>query len=351
MSVKKLFNKNKKGRPISKYLRKSSATTVDSKIKSSGHLSESVKKENYFLPPVDYSKPENFAKYGSAKKYYEASFDHIVNNYPYDGSGLEKTKFYNSLSPLEKYTIQHLYPKETGFVKFGVDYGTPSSVSGNPSGYYSSSLDFIQAKGGPHSGTIYSSGSNKTSNLSFGGTSGSTVEFLLKKDGLIPNDNSQSRKQVIFDLSNGGTSGSTGYGRIRIELTSSDQDRFLVTFVSGTTGFMTQSVPTTGGLDIASGSFHHYAFVFNTSGSAPNIDFYMDGVCHQTNITASGYGGHPTAGNVPSAGGVKSGSISEVTGTFVANIGALRAPVSGATGTTPDEGWGKLSASIDEFRF
>lgn len=351
MSVKKLFNKNKKGRPISKYLRKSSATTVDSKIKSSGHLSESVKKENYFLPPVDYSKPENFAKYGSAKKYYEASFDHIVNNYPYDGSGLEKTKFYNSLSPLEKYTIQHLYPKETGFVKFGVDYGTPSSVSGNPSGYYSSSLDFIQAKGGPHSGTIYSSGSNKTSNLSFGGISGSTVEFLLKKDGLIPNDNSQSRKQVIFDLSNGGTSGSTGYGRIRIELTSSDQDRFLVTFVSGTTGFMTQSVPTTGGLDIASGSFHHYAFVFNTSGSAPNIDFYMDGVCHQTNITASGYGGHPTAGNVPSAGGVKSGSISEVTGTFVANIGALRAPVSGATGTTPDEGWGKLSASIDEFRF
>jgi len=116
--LKKLFNKNKKGRPISKYLRKSSATTVDSKIKSSGHLSESVKKENYFLPPVDYSKPENFAKYGSAKKYYEASFDHIINNYPYDGSGLEKTKFYNSLSPLEKYTIQHLYPKETGFVSF-----------------------------------------------------------------------------------------------------------------------------------------------------------------------------------------------------------------------------------------
>ena len=86
MSVKKLFNKNKKGRPISKYLIKSSATTVDSKIKSSGHLSESVKKENYFLPPVDYSKPENFAKYGSAKKYYEASFDHIVNNYPHTGS-------------------------------------------------------------------------------------------------------------------------------------------------------------------------------------------------------------------------------------------------------------------------
>jgi len=316
MSVKKLFEKSTKGKPISKYLKKSSATSIDPKIESSGHLSESIEKEKYFLPPVDYSRPENFARYGSAEKYYDAAFNHIVDNYPYDGSGLEKTKFYNDLSPLEKYTLQHVYPKETGFVTFGATYGTPGDVNNNLSGYYSSSLDFIQAKGGPHSGTIFSSGSNKTSNLVFGGVSGSTVEFLLKKDGLIPNDNSQSKKQVIFDLTNGGTSGSTGYGRLRIELTSSDQDRFLVTFVSGTTGFMTQSVPTTGGLAIASGSFHHYAFVFNTSGSVPSIDFYMDGACHQTNITASGYGGHPTAGAVPSAGGVRSGSIGDITGTF-----------------------------------
>ena len=70
MSVKKLFEKNKKGNPINKYLKKSSATDIDAKIKSSGHLSESVKRENYFLPPIDYSRPENFVKYGSAKKYY-----------------------------------------------------------------------------------------------------------------------------------------------------------------------------------------------------------------------------------------------------------------------------------------
>ena len=351
MSVKKLFEKNKKGKSASKYLKKSSSTSVDPRIESAGHLSESIEREKYFIPPVDYSKPENFARYGSAEKYYTAAFDYIVDNFPYDGSSLEKTKFYNSLSPLEKYTMQHIYPKETGFVKFGVNYGTPSNVAGNPSGYYSSSLDFIQALGGPHSGTLYSSGSNKESNLKFGGLSGSTVEFFLKKDQLIPNDNSQSRKQVIFDLTNGGVSGSTDYGRLRIELTSSNQDRFLVTLISGTTGFVTQSVPTTGGLAIASGSFHHYAFVFNTSGSAPSIDFYMDGICHQTNITASGYGGHPLAGNVPSAGGVKSGSMGEIEGTFIASIGSLQAPVTGATGTTPDKGWGKLSASIDEFRF
>ena len=48
MSVKKLFEKNKKGNPINKYLKKSSATSIDAKIKSSGHLSESVKKENFY---------------------------------------------------------------------------------------------------------------------------------------------------------------------------------------------------------------------------------------------------------------------------------------------------------------
>ena len=354
MSVKKLFDKNRKNGSVGKYLKKSSVKSLDSKIESSGHLSESVRRQNDYLPPIDYSRPENFAKYGSAQKYYEAAFDHIVDNYPYDGSGLEKTKFYNELSPLEKYVLQHVYPKETGYIKIGASYGTPGDVADNPSGYYSSSIDFVQAKGGPHAGNVYATGSNTTSNLTFAGVSGSTIEFFLKKDNLIPNDNSQSKKQVIFDLSNGSTSGSSNYGRLRIELTSSDQDRFLVTLVSGTTGFMTQSVPTTGGLAIASGSWHHYSFVFNTSGPTPNIDFYMDGICHQTNITASSYGGPSAAGNIPSEGGVKSGSLNEVTGTLVANIGALRAPVSGTNvggAVLPTEGWGKISASIDEFRF
>ena len=365
MSVKKLFEKNKKGNPINKYLKKSSATDIDAKIKSSGHLSESVKRENYFLPPIDYSRPENFVKYGSAKKYYEAAFDHIVDNYPYDGSGLEKTKFYNDLSPLEKYTIQHVYPKETGFVAFGSTYGNVAGVTDNTTGYYSSSIDFIQAKGGPHSGTLYSSGSNKTTNLTFGGTSGSTVEFLFQKNDLIPASNAQSNNQVIFDLVNGdgsspdggsiggGVTGSTGYARMRIEVRHPDQDRFFVTMISGTTGFVTQSVPTTGGLAIASGSWHHYAFVFNTGLSNPTIDFYMDGVCHETSITASSYaGGNPGVVDNPSVGGAKSGSISQVTGTMIANLGALRAPVTGASNDMmPAEGWGKLSASLDEFRF
>ena len=350
MSIKKLFEQNRKNKTVNKYLKDSSATSLDSLVVSSGQLSESIKKEKEFVPPLDYSRPENFVKYGSAKKYYEAAFDHIANNYPYDGSSLEKTQFYNDLSPLEKYVFENNYPKETGFISIGVDYGSLSDAS-NASNFASSSIEFVQIKGGPHYGTIYSTGSNKTSNLEFGGVSGSTVEFFLKKNKLVE-VGSQSKRQVVFDLWNGNISGSNAviapeYGRLRIELGWPDQDRFTVTMASGGYGWVNQSVPTTGGLAICSGSWHHYAFVFNTNETTPTIDFYMDGVCHETSIIPTNTGGRIATGETNT-------SIGKVTGSLIANIGALRAPITGSD--TDDfgnlgEGWGKLSASVDELRF
>ena len=111
--------------------------------------------------------------------------------------------------------------------------------------------------------------------------------------------------------------------------------------LSGTKGYVTQSIPTTGGVGnyITGSGFNHFAFVFNTSESSPTIDFYINGVCHEPGIAPTGH---------------QAGQISLVTGSLIGNIGALRNTPSGtqkADAATPLEGYGKLSGSIDEFRF
>ena len=105
------------------------------------------KKRLEFVPPVDYSKPENFAKFGSAEEYYKNAFTHVVNFYPYDGSSKEKLKFENNLNPFEKYIFDVEYPKSTGFINLGNSYGTTGSAVG---GYSTATGNFIIVKGGPH---------------------------------------------------------------------------------------------------------------------------------------------------------------------------------------------------------
>ena len=348
MSIKKLFDQNKKAQSMGQYLRNSAVGSLSGGMESAAHLSESIRTRDEFVPPLDYGNPEEFAKYGSAEKYYENSFNYILQNYPYDGSGFEKTKFYNDLNPLEKYIFDERYPKSTGFVNIGTNYGT--ATSGGFSYFSASKTEFIQVKGGPHSGTVFST-NFRQNNLEFGGPSGSTVEFFLSKSA-IPGGGeivtTQSPIQVIFDLWNGVSTGSVYadetngcYGNLRIELSKSLEDRFLVTMLSGTTGYVTQSIPTTGGVGnyITGSGFNHFAFVFNTSESSPTIDFYINGVCHETGIEPAGH---------------QAGQISLVTGSLIGNIGALRNTPSGTQkldAVTPLEGYGKLSASLDEFRF
>ena len=349
MSTKKLFNDNKSGQVIGNYLKKSSPDNIDG-VESALSLSESIRQKTQFVPNVDYGDPKVFAKFGSAEKYYDNAFSYIVNNYPYDGSGYEKTKFFNDLNPLEKYVFDNQYPKTTGFAELGTAYGT--SVSGTSHYFSSSKEEFIQIQGGPHSGTVFSTSSYRTNNLEFGGTSGSTVEFFLSKSA-IPGGGqdvtTQSPKQVVLDVWNGaatGTFGSTsgiGYGRLRIELSKSAEDRFFVTLQSGSVGYLTQSVPTTGGIgSYITGGWNQYSFVFNTETSSPTIDFYINGVCHETGITIT-------------EGATSNGQLGTVTGSLVANIGALRTAPSGNNAATstpvPLQGFGKLSGSIDEFRF
>ena len=345
MSIKKLFENSKQANSVGKYLKSSAVGALSGGIESADHLSESIRRQQEFTAPLDYGNPDEFAKYGSAEKYYENSFNYILQNYPYDGSAYEKEKFYNDLSPIEKYIFNERYPRSTGFVNIGTNYGTAVSHSSH---YFSSPKDeYIQIKGGPHSGTVFSS-NFRQNNLEFGGPSGSTVEFFLSKSA-IPGggevSTAQSPRQVIFDLWNGVSTGSVDddetngcYGNLRIELSKSAEDRFLVTMLSGTAGYVTQSVPTTGGVGkyITGSGFNHFAFVFNTSESSPTIDFYINGVCHETGISPVGH---------------QDGQISLVTGSLIGNIGALRVAPSGVSDSNSMQGRGKLSGALDEFRF
>ena len=350
MSIKKLFQDNKSGKVVSNYLKNTSPDNVGGGIESAGHLSESIKKQNKFVPNLDYGDPKVFAKFGSAEKYYENAFVYTVNNYPYDGSGFEKTEFFNNLNPLEQYVFENKYPKTTGFVELGTAYGTATSGTSH---YFSASKEeYIQIQGGPHSGTVFSTASYRTNNLEFGGPSGSTVEFFLSKSA-IPGGGAvvttQSPKQVVLDVWNGAPTGTfnttsgIGYGRLRIELSKSTEDRFYVTMQSGAIGYLTQSIPTTGGIgSYITGGWNQYSFVFNTTGSSPTIDFYINGTCHETGISIT-------------PGATLDGELGKVTGSLVANLGALRTPPSGNNSATntpvPLRGYGKLSGSLDEFRF
>lgn len=331
-TLKSLYQSSKQGTTVGKYLESSAPSTLGEGIESEAHLTALTSKNDYFLPPINYSIPANFAKFGSAYEYYKNAFEYIASYYPYDGSGLEKTNFYNNINPLEKYTLEITYPRSTGFITIGSSYGTPYS---NSSGYYSSSLNqFLQVKGGPHLATKFNEAKNRTNNLEFGGPSGSTVEFFLKKDGLI-DSGSSSPRQVIFDLTNGVTdSGSADYGRLRIELVSGSETQFNVTMLSGANGFNNVSVPSSiGQTTISDGVWRNFSFAFDTSGSSgvPSIDFYVNGTCVETGIVGTS--------NIETI----------VTGTLIGNLGALRQNPSGSSGLV--EGAGKLSASIDEFRF
>ena len=340
MSIKKLFDdKNRKN--SGKLLKANSLNTLAREVEDPEQIVEAEKKRLEFVPPVDYSKPENFAKFGSAEEYYKNAFSHVANFYPYDGTSREKLKFENNLNPFEKYIFDVEYPKSTGFINLGISYGTTGSAIGG----YSTATggSYIIVKGGPHpspdldrsgnpkirdgKANVFKESDLKSNNLSFGGPSGSSVEFWFKKKNFT---GSVSQREVVLDVWNGEPSASEAYGRFTIELSRS-ADRFYVTHQSGTKGVFRQGVPLTGGLSLADNQFTHYAFSFLSSSTGTQIDFYKNG--------------EPEGKQILTGQG-----IGLVTGTLIAHVGALRTNPSG-TSTSITSGMGKLSASLDEFRY
>ena len=357
MSIKDLFDKNQTGKILSSKTRE----TLTDGIESVDYLTAHAKDKERYLPPVDFSKPENFAHYGSAEQYYSNSIKKIYNTYPYDGSLKEKLEWENSASYLDKFIFEREYPRRTGYIHIGKTYGTLGNSS---QGYFTSSVgEFIVVKGGPHASptgdmkdgrfnktynehpaaNVFHTASNRGSNLLLDGDKGSTVEFWLKKSLFVSPH--ESSNQVIFDLWNSGNFGDHDYGRFRVETRPSatgSGDRLWVSLISGAHGTTTSgpaggiydgssaALATSIGSNIAitGSTWKHYAISVANTGSAMRLRLYVDGQLHEQKILGN--------------------SIGSVPGAMKGYIGALATSVSGAYAST---GWGKLSGSIDEFRY
>ena len=301
---------------------------INNEVESSNYAIQVSKAKNRVIPQVDYTQPINFARYGSAEEYYAKGIEWIYNYYPYDGSLKEKEEWQNSASYLEEYIFENDYPRTNGYVIFSANgWGTQASSN---SGYgVPSSLEFIQVKSGPNEKNIWKPSKNREENLKFDFTdNGATIEFWLKKDEFL---DSLTTKEVIFDLWNGKHfNDNNEYGRLRIELSGTSPGAvFRITALSGTNGFYDAPI----GEDItpstmASSDWSHYAFTMINSGSNVEVEMYKDGAYTAGMLTGS--------------------TIGHVTGTMIANIGALRTPPRFTSALT---GSGKLSGSLDEFRY
>ena len=319
-------------------------------LESVDYLKNYFKEKNRYKPAVDFSDLKNFARFGSAKKYYVDAFDRIVESYPYDGSLKERVDWELSSSFFDMYVFEEVYPRSNGHVLFSpTGWGTSTIASDHYGATATSSYEYIFTKGGPHTSSRkkeeditdtsgdYKSGyaniwdptKNRECNLKIGGTDGNTVEFWMKKAAFAT---SKTGREVVFDASTSDfISSSAQYGRLTVEMTGTTSGSpFLLTYMSGTSGFANEVIGSTATTSsVADNKWHHYAFTLKNSGNGVEVSFYLDGACEQTKTVGS--------------------SVGYVSGNINATIGSLLTAPSGTQ--APTKGWGKLSGSLDEFRF
>ena len=300
-------------------------------VESSNYAFAVSKEKEKFIPHIDFSKPESFAKYGSAEEYYTKAIQEIYNYYPYDGSLREKEQWYTDATYMERYLFDNEYPRTNGYALLSAD-GWGALVGSKADGYgLPDSLEYISLKSGPHEKNIWDSAKDREENLKLALSGGATVEFWLKKDAF---DTNKTNKEVIFDMWNGKHFNQHDYGRLRVELDgTSGGAAFFITAMSGTSGFHDAPVGSTiTPATVVADGWTHYAFALQNTGGTIGVDVYKNGTYLETVLTGSG--------------------IDQVTGSTTAYIGALRTcPFVGTLDPSPATGSGKLSGSLDEFRY
>ena len=341
-SLKELFSQkaSKKITGVS-----SSLKQLGAKVESADYLKVNKIFRNRVFPHVDFSKPDKWVRFGSAKKYYEDAIKNVFESYPYDGSAKEKIEWHNSSSFFENYVFDNEYPRTTGYVGFP---GSSFSSAGSGSYGTPSNNEYILVTGSINKDNIYNASKNRTDNLIFDlSKDGATVEFWLKKDAWL--GDSKTKREVIFDLWNQQPKASAAYGRLRIEMDSTSADTvFLISAVSGTSGVKIAPIGTSGShgaafttAKVADSKWHHYAFTFKNVSSNVQAEMYYDGEFVETITTGSNING--VSGSIAWSGYVNK--------PVVATIGSLVYRTAFNADSIAKIGHGKLSGSIDEFRY
>ena len=342
MSIKNLFEKPSTIQ---------NASTSSLKVESKDFILSDVKRKETFSPFIDFSSASNFAKFGSAYEYYTTSLARVYGEYPYDGSEKEKIEFELSSSYLDKYIFDKLYPKTTGYINFS--HGGYGAASLGAQGYgQPTSPEFIYIAGGLHtassgmqslplyktfdSSTVYDTTKLRTTTFVLDTTKGWTVEFWLKKEGF---EYDKSFREVLLDLWNNLPTGNSSYGRFTLSLNGNPAanglNSFQLTFREGTRtggkGIYEQTVCSSTFHTSSLANWGHYALSVVSESSGLITRFYHNGVLNQK-----------TTHNV-------GGEMSTMSGRVNGHIGALIATTSHLS---PNSAFaGKLSASLDEFRF
>ena len=338
MSLKDLF-----GKTSEKIISNKQLDQLSAEAESKYYLEETSKERQRYLPAVDFTRPANFSRYGSAEKYYTDAIKNIYQRYPYDGSKKEKIEWRNNSSQLDLYIFDKVYPKATGYVNLG--FGTISNTVISGTTYRSSSLSqYIDFLGGPNAGednsfdagNIYDTTKNRESNLAFSET-GNTVEFWFK-DSAASGSAESDYQFCLFDLWNGNTT-LTGSQRLTIEKRNSNPAYFGVSYRNGNTGGLyTDSIILDDYIINDMSNWHHYAFVFKNNiddSTILDVELYVDG--NVVSKKALNYTGISTIfANIDLKGRI---------GAYLAD------PNDPNSNTTAWSGLGNAYGSFDEFRF
>jgi len=332
MGIKDLFSKDKNTSIVPLTNKEDLAKDVE----SPEYYSSQIQEKRRFEPHVDYSLPQNFAKFGSANKYYTDAITGIYTTYPFDGSQHERIQWSLTASGIDRYIFENEYPRTNGYVNMGYSYGAPNGPAAQDGYGTFGSDEYIFIKGGPNpdpnggalssifansSSNFYDPSKNRDSNLELDGDTGVCVEFWLKKGAYA----TESDKQVVFDLWNSASFGADGYGRFRVETRSTDTTKMYLEIMSGSSGSLEIEIGDS--LTTTDDSWHHYAVSSQNNGGSLVTKLYLDGAINQTVVSGT--------------------SIGAVTGPMLGHVGSLGSSVSGTHGAL---GWGKLSGSIDEMR-
>jgi len=117
------------------------------------NINATFKNYNRFIPQVDFGIPENFARYGSAEKYYEDAITRIYGYYPYDGSSKEKQIFLNKSTYIDLWMLDNKYPRTNGYALFSANgWGSVTTSPIASTAFYGepSTQEYIYFEGGPH---------------------------------------------------------------------------------------------------------------------------------------------------------------------------------------------------------
>ena len=306
MSIKDLF-----GKRSNKIVTKQQADKLVDEVESQEYVSEVNKGKQKFIPKADYSDPKNFAKYGSAEKYYEDTVEHIYSSYPYDGSEAEKSKWDRESSPLDAYILEKEYPKAVGHVLLNTTAAASNLIVEASAGTFTKYLQpqYIYIQGGPNrdkrvaegdkyelskqfpakggKANIWDEDLYRASNLGINPAIGNSVElwYKLEDDAII----AAGKSFCLFDLWNGQAHAHASYVRVMVEVLPGSGNDFSVTYKygSGSEGVQRAALNITAATKSKLGSnylenWNHYSFTMKSSAAGITVSLYVNGVLEST---------------------------------------------------------------------